>query len=205
MTSNIEVKTLEMVLRRQEKLFGHLKLADTRGELDFNNKLQKLFVLRQTRIPLVTLDQQKSPKDTIGELLNLGMIRTVVSKYPSPIVVVKKKDGIDRACINYSELNSPTNHDIYPIPIMETLFKQMTHFKVFFKLDLRSAYHKAIFTQRTEKLTAFRCMYGTFCNRVLLLGTTNAPSHFQRFLEFILSGMLNTNVFVYLDNIMIAT
>jgi hypothetical protein len=68
-----------------------LKLADTRGELIFDIELPKPFVLRQTRIPLLTLDQQKSLKDTIGELLNFRMIMEVVSDYASPIVIVKKK------------------------------------------------------------------------------------------------------------------
>jgi hypothetical protein len=79
MTSNIAVKSLDMVLRLKENFFGALKLADTRGELDFDIVLQKPFVLRQTRLPLLTLDQQKLLKETIGELKNLGMMREVVT------------------------------------------------------------------------------------------------------------------------------
>jgi hypothetical protein len=73
------------------KLFRFLKLADTRGDVDFNIDMQKPVALRQTRIPSLTLDHQKSLKDTIGELLNLGMIREVITVYVAPSMMVKKR------------------------------------------------------------------------------------------------------------------
>jgi hypothetical protein len=77
---------------------------------------------------LLTLDQQKSLKTTIDDLLALNMITPVITDYASLIVIVKKKDGMDRVCVDYRELNRITKRNIYPLPKIETLLQQMTCF-----------------------------------------------------------------------------
>jgi hypothetical protein len=71
----------------------------------------------------------------------LNMITSVITDYEWLIVILKKKDGTDRVCVNYRELNAITKRDLYPLPIIVTLLQQMTRFEVFSKIDLRSAYH----------------------------------------------------------------
>jgi hypothetical protein len=70
------------------------------------------------------------------------MITPWITDYASLIVIVKKKDGTDRVCVDSKELNRITKRELYPLPIIETLLQQMTRFRVFSKIDLRSAYHQ---------------------------------------------------------------
>jgi Reverse transcriptase (RNA-dependent DNA polymerase) len=202
---NIAVKNFDDFLAPYEKFFGALELVAHRGQLNFNIELNKEFRLKYTRISLLMLDQQKSLKTTINDLLALNMITPVMTAYASAIVIVKKKDGTDRVCVDYRELNRITKRDLYPLPIIKILLQQMTCFQVFSKIDLSSAYHQIRLKPGCEKYTAFRCMYGTFQYRIVSFGTMNAQSHFERTLEYVLRDLLNESVFVYQDYILIAT
>jgi hypothetical protein len=72
-------------------------------------------------------------EDLIKQLLNANMIRPSLSPYSSPVILVKKKDGTWRLCVDYRQLNSNIMKNKYPIPIIEDLLDELFGARIFQK------------------------------------------------------------------------
>ena len=75
-------------------------------------------------------------KKQLDELLQKGYIRPSISPWGSPVLFVKKKDGILRMCMDYRQLNEVTIKNKYPLPRIDDLFDQLNGARVFSKIDL---------------------------------------------------------------------
>ncbi len=84
----------------------------------------------------------KELKIQLKELLDKGFINLSVSPWGAPVLLVKKKDGTLRLCIDYRQLNKVTVKNKYPLPGIDDLFNQLKGASVFLKIDLRSGYHQ---------------------------------------------------------------
>ncbi|MBM1124153.1 reverse transcriptase family protein, partial [Klebsiella pneumoniae] len=134
----------------------------------------------------------------IEELKQKGYIRASSSPWGAPALLVPKKDGTMRMCIDYRKLNRVTIKNKYPLPRIDDLFDQLRGSRYFSKIDLRSGYYQL----RVAK-TAFRTRYGHFEFLVMPFGLTNAPAVFMDLMHRVFNPYLDRFVIVFIDDILV--
>ena len=135
-----------------------------------------------------------------------GVIKDSTSPWASPIVMVRKKDGKWRMCIDYRRLNAITVADVYPLPPIDQMLYNMRGAKVFTTMDLQSAYNQILVADQDREKTAFIHRSGLYEFIRLPFGLRNAPATFQRFMNMMLSSSdhsLRRCVMAYLDDVVI--
>ena len=146
--------------------------------------------------------EKKVIEDTITELLADGKIRPSTSAWASPIVLVKKKDGSMRFCLDYRRLNDKTIKDAYPLPKIDEALDQLAGSCYWSCLDLASGYWQIAMHPDSVPQTAFCTHMGLFEWLVMPFGLCNAPAVFERLMDQVLKGLQWHDILVYLDDIM---
>ena len=143
----------------------------------------------------------------IGKLLDTGCIETSNSPHASGLVLVRKKDGGLRICVDYRGLNKKTLPDRYPIPRIDELIDTIGRQKgtVFTSLDLMKGYHQVKVSEESKCKTAFTCHMGLYQYRRMPFGLTNVPATLQRLMNQLFAGDQWKFVYVYLDDILIVS
>lgn len=118
-------------------------------------------------------------------------------------MLVRKKDGSMRWCIDYRAHNEKTVKDCYPLPIIEDCLDTLQGTKYFATLDMASSYYQIMIDKSDRHKTAFITRYGLFEHTRMGMGLCNAPANFLRAMQLILTGLTWTKVLVYLDDVVV--
>lgn len=141
-------------------------------------------------------------KEELETMQDLGVIEPSLSEWSSPVILVPKKDGSLRFCLDFRKLNSVSRFDPYPMPRVDDLIEKLGKARFLTTLDLCKGYWQVPLTPKSRELTAFKTPFGHFHFKVLPFGLHGAPATFQRLMDYILRG---TEGFAgaYLDDIVI--
>ena len=140
-------------------------------------------------------------KEEIKEMLDMGVIRKSSSPYASPVVIVKKKDGSNRICVDYRKLNKVTISDPEPMRTSEDLFQQLGKSKFFSKIDLSKGYWQIPVAEEDIFKTAFVTPDGTYEFLRMPFGMKNSGATLVRGMREVLSGM--SGVESYIDDLIV--
>ena len=155
---------------------------------------------RYRRIPP---SQYEEVKNHIKKLLEQKVIRESSSPYSSPLVIVRKKDGSIRLCVDYRRLNAKTRKDAFPLPRIEESLDSLSGAKWFSTLDLASGYNQVEMLERDRPKTAFCTPFGLYEFNRMPFGLCNAPGTFQRLMERILGDQRFQSLLLYLDDVVV--
>ena len=159
------------------------------------------FKERYRRIPPQLYDEVRAH---LQDMLRLGAIRRSCSPWASAIVLVRKKNGKLRFCIDLRKLNSKTLKDSYALPRIEQTLESLAGSRIYSTLDLTSGYWQVEMAEECKPYTAFTVgPLGFYQCETMPFGATNASATFQRLMEDCL-GDLNMNwCIVYLDDVIV--
>ena len=137
-------------------------------------------------------------------LLTTGVIRESESPWASPVVLVRKKTGALRFCVDYRLLNQKTVRDAYVLPRIEECFDYLSGAKYFSCLDLRSGYYQVDIEEEDKPKTAFTVGHlGFYEFNKMPFGLSNSPATFQRLMEKVIGDLHLKKYLVFLDDIII--
>lgn len=139
----------------------------------------------------------------VKKMQQQGIVQPSESPWSSPIVLVKKKNGETRFCVDYRELNKITKRDGYPLPRIDDALDCLAGSNFFSTLDLKSGYFQCPLSEEDREKTAFSTPDGLFEFRVLPFGLSNGPATFERLMDTVLRGHKWKHCLIYLDDLCI--
>ena len=205
-----ELGETNLVEHRIDLEQGTLPVRTTPRRLPYALRTEYRIDLEQGTLPVRTTPRRlpyalrTELEKELSKLLESGCIEPSTSPYSSGLVLVRKKDGGLRVCVDYRGINKDTIPDCYPIPRLDDLIDMVGRCKgkIFSTLDLMKGYHQIRMEEDSKSKTAFVCHTGLFQYRRMPFGLTNAPATFQWLMNQLFSGDEWRFVFVYLDDLL---
>ncbi|CAD6186524.1 unnamed protein product [Caenorhabditis auriculariae] len=160
--------------------------------------------IRQRARP-VPLALRGQVQDILDDLLQKEVIKESTSPWSSPVVLVRKKDGTIRLCVDFRKLNEVTKANAFPLPNIEATLQSLSGSSIFSSLDLISGYYQVKLDEKTAEKSAFATMDKLYEFSVLPFGLSTSPAVFQSLMEQVLGDLIGKGVFIYIDDLLIAS
>lgn len=201
--SNCDKIMLKDIFRTKYLLAERPEEAKFKMKLSLNLRQHTPFHFNPRRL---SYSEKIKLQDIIDKLLTKNIIRPSESEYASPIVMVKKKNGEARLCVDYRVLNKYIIRDNYPLPVIEDHITALYGKKYYTKLDLKDGFHQIRVEENAIKYTAFTTPVGQYEYLGMPFGLKTATAKFSRFVNAVLEELIRAgHVLVYVDDFLIAT
>jgi hypothetical protein len=161
--------------------------------------------LKKQRLRKMSDEKTEATKAEVHRLLEANFIEPVA--YPtwlSNVVMVQKKSGKWRMCIDFTSLNKACPKDNFPLPRIDKIVDSAARCEVMSLLDCFSGYHQIYMKEEDKARTSFITPFGTYCFIRMPEGLKNAGSTFSRLTKTVLESQVGRNIFTYVDNILVA-
>lgn len=173
----------------------------TTGSMDIRLKDETPVAYRPYRL---SHQEKVKVREIINDLLSKGIIRESQSDYSSPILLVKKKDGSDRLCVDFRALNRLTIKDRYPLPLIDDHIDRLGSFKYFSSLDMATGFHQIPISESSISKTGFVTPEGHYEYVKMPFGLANAPIVYQRIINNTLRSFIEAgNTLIYIDDVLL--
>ena len=149
------------------------------------------------------ISQQEEISNQVQDLKARSLIEPSDSPWAANVVLVRKKDGTQRFCVDYRQLNAITIKDAYPVPRIDDTLDSLSGARWFSTLDLASGYWQIDLDEDAKKKSAFVVRDGLYSWKVMPFGLCNAPATFERLMERVLAGLQWDTLLVYLDDVIV--
>ncbi|KAJ8352500.1 hypothetical protein SKAU_G00239760 [Synaphobranchus kaupii] len=190
-------------------LDGNADLFAVRDEDCTQTELVQHTINTDTAQPIRLRPHRMSPakrlvaEEKVKEMAAAGVIEPSDSPWAAPAVLVQKKSGEWRFCVDYRRLNFLTTKDSYPLPRIDEALDHISGSSWFSSLDLRSGYWQVRLAPEAKPKTAFTIGHGLWQFRVMPFGLCNAPATFERLMERVLAAVPRSRCVVYLDDLLV--
>ncbi|KAL8591322.1 hypothetical protein ACOMHN_041663 [Nucella lapillus] len=200
--STTQRSTLSQMVKDHKTAFTDLPGSTYLAECEI-----KLITNEPTRVHQYPLphSQTKTVKEEVNQMLKMGVIESATSPYNAPIVLVKKKDGTTRFCIDDRKLNLMTEFDAEPLPDMDGIFAKLGKAQYFSKIDLTKGFWQIPMKEKDRLKTAFSTPDGQFQWKKMPFGMKNASAVFSRMMRKLLGPLKRDDIHNFMDDILVAT
>lgn len=152
----------------------------------------------------LSIDEKSRVREIVSDLLDKGVIRESQSPYASPIILVKKRDGKDRMCVDYRALNAITVKDRFPLPLIDDHIDRLGKSKYFSSLDMATGFHQIALDSESIPRTGFVTPEGHYEYLKVPFGLANSPVVYQRIITKTLKPLIDAGkVLTYIDDVLI--
>ena len=193
---------IEKIILQNQDLFankdselGHTETVKMQLDVGDNEPIK----MRPYRTPI---KNREVIDKAVDEMLDANVICRSRSPWSFPVVIVDKKDGSKRFCVDFRRLNKITKKNSDPLPLIDDILALLGKAKYFTSLDLKSGYWQVAMDEKDKEKTAFACHKGLFEFNVMPFGLSIAPAVFQELMSVVLQGCNDFST-AYLDDIMI--
>ena len=205
----MSLKKIELIACLKKNLHTFAWAAEDMSGIDIKVTCHEMNVDPNLK-PVKQMRQKLGPEracavnDEVEKLLKVGSIIEV--RYPDLLanpVVVKKKNGKWRVCVDFTDLNKACPKDSFPLPHIDRLVEATAWNKLLSFKDAFSGYNQNMMNPNDQKKTAFITDRGTYCYRVMPFGLKNAGTTYQRLVNRMFSEQLGKTMEVYIDDMLV--